>query len=90
MPNIIGRLERWRIVNRDEGFEIFGHLFDDVLGRFPDDTFFHTTKISTPIEEFISGNVVESQNCFYLLGKKVDDQDSYFLVNGVCVKGEKV
>ena len=90
MPEIRGRLERWQVVYKDAGFQIFGQLFDDSLGTFPDDTYFHTTMIQTPIEDIISGNVVQSIDHQYLLGEQSSEEGAFFLVDGVCVRSDEM
>jgi len=90
MSETRGRLEKWMIVNKDEGFEIFGLLFDDSMHKFLDNTYFHTSKIKTPIVEVASNDIVESQKHLYLLGEKTDEEGSFVLVKGVCVRSEEI
>jgi len=71
---ITGRLEAWNTQVAGDVFAVWGHVFDDVRGRFRDDTTIRTSAI--PVSELPNlkqGYVVETRNSRYLLGKSLAD-----------------
>ena len=67
---ITGRLEEW-FIGREIGdeFLVWGHCYDDVHERFFDGQLIHTSGIRIrPLKE---GDVVETRNSTYLLGKQL-------------------
>lgn len=66
MTEITGRLEGW---HKDPVFNIiWGHIFDDVRGRFVNGTLIHTSSLNSK-PPFKEGSVVKTLNSKYLLGK---------------------
>lgn len=75
--HIDARLENWftQEITRyaTESCVIFGYIFDDKKGRFKDDTWISTSFINKT--EFKEGEVVETMNSRYLLGKRLNFTD---------------
>lgn len=66
---VTGRLEDW--THDKEGFNvIWGHVYEDVRGRFRDGTWIHTSVLRHPkIAVHKEGDIVRTLNSTYLLGK---------------------
>jgi hypothetical protein len=67
MSEITGRLENWV-----PQFNIlWGHVHDDVRKRFEDGTWIHTSSIfNVNLKDLKEGDVVQTLNSSYLLGKR--------------------
>lgn len=61
---IVGVLREWRrqFCDRKGTSVIWGHIYDDILNRFPDGHFIHTAKIVK-----IEGDLVFTKNSVYRL-----------------------
>lgn len=66
---VTGRLENWevdpRFCEEDETI-IWGYIYDDSRGRWPEGTWIHTS--GTANCGFMEGDVIETRNSVYLLG----------------------
>jgi hypothetical protein len=49
---------------------IWGFIFDDKKKRFKDETWIHTSTILSKKEDIKEGNIIETKNSKYLLGKE--------------------
>lgn len=69
---VTARLENWRLDGF--GFDIiWGEIYDDSKGRFPDGTTIHTSSIpgyKEKAKKFKKGDRVQTLNSVYLLGNK--------------------
>lgn len=65
---LTGRLENWTVVSVSSiDFVIYGDMYDDNNNRFKDGTAVRTSSIKQrPVSE---GDIVETKNSTYLLGK---------------------
>ena len=70
MSEVTGRLENWKVQRCSDGeFIIWGHVFDDIQGRFRDGLFIHTSGIDDSLlDELESGYIAKTRNSSYLLG----------------------
>lgn len=66
-----GRLENWKW---DSSYNVlWGQIYDDTQGRFPDGTHIHTSSIKLSPENILAENhIIKTKNSFYLLGKPKD------------------
>jgi len=64
---VTGRLEGW--VWDDRHLVIWGFIFGDTRKRFSDGTWIHTSLIEKKFKDATEGDVVETLNSKYLLGK---------------------
>ena len=65
------RLENWLLVMLTKKTAIiYGECYEDEKGRFPDGSFIHTSKVIP--KKYKEGDVVETLNSTYLLGKPGD------------------
>lgn len=65
---VTGRLENWFLERgTDKEFIIWGEVFEDVNRRFPQGKFIHTSGIKH--RRCSEGDIVETRNSTYLLGK---------------------
>lgn len=74
---ITGRLEGWSPQSSPalSEFIIWGEVYDDIHGRFPDGRTIHTSGI--PVDELPNlraGYVVETRNSNYLLGEELGNK----------------
>lgn len=66
---VTGRLEGWVV---DQTYPVvWGRIFGDTKGRFPDGTFIHTSVVTALYEgaTLVEGQIIETLNSAYLLGK---------------------
>lgn len=68
MPEIDGTLENWGIYFTC----IIGNIFNDIKGRFKDNTVIKTSKVIDNIYELKEGDIFSTKNSTYLLGKKAE------------------
>lgn len=62
-----GRLEGWY---KDPHFNIiWGRIYGDIYGRFPDGTRIHTSSLSPTKQVLEEGLTITTLNSFYKLGK---------------------
>ena len=65
---ITGRLENWHRQQIDEEyFIIWGNLYEDSHGRWPEGTNIHTSAIEE--RDVKEGDIVQTRNSIYKLGK---------------------
>ena len=72
MTEITGIIEAWRMdqVTKEE-FIIWGFIYNDVHGRWGNDTYFHTSGIKN--RKCKQGDVVDTRNSRYELGASLAD-----------------
>jgi hypothetical protein len=49
---------------------IWGLILEDKRGRFRDNTYIHTSTVISKKEDIKEGNIIETKNSKYLLGKE--------------------
>lgn len=65
-----GKLENW-ILLEDQGLlVVFGSIYGDQKKRFANGVHMYTSPVYTPASEIKEGNVIQTLNSRYLLGKK--------------------
>lgn len=68
MSSVTARLENWvQSPIGPKGFIIYGEIHDDVQNRWDNGTEIHTSRIKP--REIKEGDIVETMNSTYLLGK---------------------
>lgn len=68
-----GRMENWVIRGRwdvDRDLVVFGNIHSDTTRRFADGDGMHTSTLVSPHKEYKEGDVVETRNSSYTLGKE--------------------
>ncbi len=69
-----GRLESWSVAYNS----VIGNIYYDSKDRFYDGALIRTSKVQEPaLEELKEGDVVETRNSKYVLGKPYDDWRDY-------------
>jgi len=64
---VTGRLEGWVV----QYGVVWGHVYEDIRGRFSDGMWIHTSALLSPREKDLREGVVAiTRNSSYLLGKK--------------------
>jgi len=66
MEEVNGTLEDW-LYDKNIGV-VWGYIYGDTKGRFPDGTHIHTSSIK-PTGKLVEGFVVTTRNSSYKLGK---------------------
>ena len=70
---VTGILEDWRRVQvSKKEFVIWGHVYEDIHGRFRNGAFIHTSGIKNRAVK--EGDIVQTRNSTYLLGKEFVDE----------------
>lgn len=69
---ITARIENWFVsAIAPDAFIITGHIYDDVLGRWPDGSAFRSSLVVAPLaDQLAEGVVVQTLNSRYLLGQQ--------------------
>lgn len=66
---IHGTIEQWhREQTSRKEFIIYGYVYGDTKGRFPDGTYIHTSGIKN--RKLTKGDIVKTRNSVYKLGKE--------------------
>lgn len=67
MAEVTGRLEQWQYDRNHR--VVWGRIFDDVHGRFKDNTYIHTSGIESHKGPLEKGVLLKTRNSVYLLGE---------------------
>ena len=65
-----GKLENWVLVEDQGVLIVFGSIYGDQKTRFANGVHMFTSNVLTSVSKIKEGNVIQTLNSRYLLGKK--------------------